>query len=195
MVAGVMRRWMVAFLLGGLAAVPQVAYAGAGLGLEMVCADAVNAAPVVDRLPSFARMLGLMPAHPTPVPTATCVAGYQALWTPKSVPVPETLVGAETPPGTILGLQAFDGRGGGRDLGLYTRYAGALLAGLPADLAAQRDRMRTAAVARLIVIGQSLAASAYRPVAALHRAYRDPTEPSPVRMARLLRPEATTQSP
>ncbi|MEC4591310.1 MULTISPECIES: hypothetical protein [Nitrospirillum] len=195
MIAGAVRRWMVALALGGLAAVPRVAHAGAGLGLEMVCADAVNAAPVVDRLPPFARMLGLMPAHPAPVPTAACAAGYQALWTPKSAPVPETPVGAETPPGTILGPQAFDGLAGARDLGLYTHYAGALLAGLPADLAARGDRMRTAAVTRLIIIGQSLAASAYRPVAALHRAYRDPTEPSPVRMARLLRPEVDTQSP
>lgn len=193
--AGIVRRWMVALVLGGLAAVPRVAQAGAGLGLEMVCADAVNAAPVVDRLPPFARMLGLMPAHPTPVPTAACAAGYQALWTRKSVPAPGTPVAAGPTRDTAWGPQTFDGLAGARDLGLYTHYAGALLAGLPADLAVRGDRMRTAAVARLIVIGQSLAASAYRPVAALHRAYRDPSQMAAVRMARLLRPEADTQSP
>ncbi|MEA1651055.1 hypothetical protein UAJ10_18775 [Nitrospirillum sp. BR 11164] len=194
MIAGVMRRWMVAVMLGGLVAVPGVAHAGAGLGLEMVCADAVNAAPVVGRVPPFARLLGLMPAHPAPVPTAACVAGYQSLWTRK--PATETPVAAEPARDRGLGPVAADGRGEGRrELGLYTRYAGALLAGLPAELAARGGEVRAAAVTRLVVIGQSLAASAYRPVAALRRAYRDPTEPSPTRMARLLRPEATTQSP
>jgi hypothetical protein len=197
MVAGVMRRWMVAFVLGGLAVVPRVAHAGAGLGLEMVCADAVNAAPVADRIPPFARLLGLMPAHPTPVPTAACVAGYQALWTRKpAAPVATEAPAAPAARKTAWVPLTFDGMDDERrELGLYTRYTGALLAGLPADLAVRESQVRTAAVTRLVIIGQSLAASAYRPVAALHRAYRDPSETATVRMARLLHPDAALQSP
>ncbi|MEA1676093.1 hypothetical protein [Nitrospirillum sp. BR 11163] len=171
--AGVVRRWMVALVLGGLAVAPQVAQAGAGLGLEMVCADAVNAAP-----------------------TAACVAGYRALWSARPAePVaasPASAVARQTAwgPPAVGGLDHER-----RELGLYTRYAGALLAGVPTELAMRGGEVRTAAVTRLVIIGQSLAASAYRPVAALRRADRDPSQTATARIARLLRPEADMQSP
>ncbi|MDZ5648170.1 hypothetical protein [Nitrospirillum sp. BR 11828] len=195
--AGVVRRWMVAFILAGLAVAPQMAQAGAGLGLEMVCADAVNAAPMPDRIPPFARLLGLMPAHPTPVPTALCLKGYEALVSP-----PAAVPAAATPPATAIptpGEPAAprDLAGERRALGLYTHYVGALLASLPADLAVRGDRVRAAAAVQLMVIGESLAASAYRPVAILSEAKDKPasSETGRVRMARLLRPDAETVSP
>ncbi|MEE3625281.1 hypothetical protein UCD39_14995 [Nitrospirillum sp. BR 11752] len=193
--AGVVRRWMVAFILAGLAVAPQAAQAGAGLGLEMVCADAVNATPTPDRIPPFARLLGLMPAHPTPVPTALCLRGYKALMAhPAAEPAPATPASAPLPTaGLPAAPQSLAGER--RALGLYTHYVGALLASLPADLAVRGDQVRAAAAVRLIVIGQSLAASAYRPVAVLSRDNHALSETAPVRMARLLRPDAEMVSP
>ncbi|WP_044563933.1 hypothetical protein [Azospirillum sp. B4] len=186
---GVLRRWVVAFIVGGLVVVPRVAQAGAGLGLEMVCADAVNATPLSDRMPPFARLLGVMPAHPTPVPTAVCLKDYGALWSRSPAARGPAAPDAPVPAATR------DLAGEGRRLGLYVRYVGALLGGLPADLALRRDRVRAAAAVRLALLGEGLAASAYRPVAVVRPEGAAPSEGMPARMAHLLYPDAQTFSP
>ncbi|MBB6254293.1 hypothetical protein [Nitrospirillum iridis] len=190
--SGVVRRWGVVIMLGGLVALPQAAWASAGLGLEMVCADAVNAAPPADRVPPFARLLGLLPAHPEPVPALVCLAGYRSLWAPKSA---DEVAKAPAPPAASAPL-AIDGRDDGRRaLGVYTRYTGALLSGLPADIAIRREEVGAAALTRLRLIGQGLAAGAHRPIAILQRPFRDPSALAPVRVAHLLRPDTEAQSP
>ncbi|MDE1148094.1 MAG: hypothetical protein PW843_15950 [Azospirillaceae bacterium] len=173
-------------LLAGVVLAPGPAHAGAGLALQMVCADSgVAAAANMSLMPTLSHMLGLPPAGGRPAPLANCVAEYDAVRRQAG----DRLATTWTP-------LTFDGEDDdGRDLGLYTRYAGVLLAGVPAAIADSGNEVTAAVGARFAAWKQIAVDGLSRRVAAFRDAFQDQPVASLDPLGLMLHADAGDQSP